>query len=179
MIYLTAMSGILESENRVGLKSGVTIVPVGGLDKVATFIALLKASKLNIACMLDSFTDQAGKQRVNDLIRHKIIKEKNIRFFDEFTTVGNEAEIEDLFEKSEYLDFFNAAFSESKKIKVSELPDPNGRVVPQINKLAGKDRFNHYRPANQVAKMGLEAKNLSPKTLDRFENLFKAINDLF
>ena len=75
------MSGILESENRVGLKSGVTIVPVGGLDKVATFIALLKASKLNIACMLDSFTDQAGKQRVNDLIRHKIIKEKNIRFF--------------------------------------------------------------------------------------------------
>ena len=117
LVYLTVMSGVLEAEKRVGLKTGITIVPVGGLDKIATFISLLKASKLNIACLLDSFTDQAGKQRVDDLIRHKIIKEKNIRFFDEFSLVPDEAEIEDMFDKAEYLNIFNDAFPASRNSK--------------------------------------------------------------
>lgn len=179
LIYLTIMSSILESEKRVSLKDGITIVPVGGLDKVATFISLLKASKLNIACLLDTFTDQAGKQRVDALIRAKIIKEKNIRFFDEFSSTKDEADIEDMFEKSEYLDFFNAAFSEFKDIKVSDIKNADKRVIPQINVLIGKDHYNHYRPANQLAKQGIKAVDFQPSTLDRFEVLFKAINELF
>ena len=179
LIYLTVMSGILESEKRVGLKDGITIVPVGGLDKVATFISLLKASKLNIACFLDTFTDQAGKQRVDDLIRLKIIKEKNIRFFDEFSSVKGESDIEDMFEKSEYIAFFNAAFSESKDIKETDITNTDKRIIPQINVLIGKDRYNHYRPANQLAKQGAKATDFTPATLDRFEAMFKAINSLF
>ena len=180
LIYLTVMSGILETQKRVGLKSGITIVPVGGLDKIATFISLLKASKLNIACMLDSFTDQAGKQRVDDLIRHKIIKEKNIRFFDEFSSVTKEAEIEDMFDKQEYLALFNATFTtEFKNLKESDIGDANKRIIPQINALIGKERYNHYRPANQLAKQGATAADFKATTLDRFEALFKAVNDLF
>jgi predicted ATP-dependent endonuclease of OLD family len=179
LIYLTVMSGVLESEKRVGLKDGITIVPVGGLDKVASFISLLKASKLNIACLLDTFTDQAGKQRVEDLIRIKIIKEKNIRFFDEFASVKNEAEIEDMFAKSEYLVFFNTAFPEHKDINASDIKDADKRIVPQITMIIGKDRYNHYRPANHLAKKGVKAADFDSNTLDRFEALFKALNALF
>ena len=179
LIYLTVMSGVLESEKRVGLRDGITIVPVGGLDKVATFISLLKASKLNIACLLDTFSDQAGKQRVDDLIRLKIIKEKNIRFFDEFSPVKSGADIEDMFEPSEYLRLFNAAFSELEDVKASDVGKTNERIIPQINALIRKERFNHYRPANQLAKQGAKAGDFQPTTLDRFEAMFRAVNALF
>jgi predicted ATP-dependent endonuclease of OLD family len=179
LIYLTVMSSVLESEKRIGLKDGITLVPVGGLDKVVTFISLLKASKLNIACLLDTFTDQAGKQRMDDLIRVKIIKEKSIRFFDEFSSIKDEADIEDMFEKSEYLGFFNAAFPEFKDIKASDIKNADKRIIPQINVLIGKERYNHYRPANQLAKQGAKAADFKASTLDRFEDLFKVVNSLF
>ncbi|KZZ85602.1 ATP-dependent nuclease [Bacillus sp. SJS] len=84
LLYLTVMSSVLESNGRTGLKENVTIVPVGGLDKVSSFISLLRGSKLNVVCLLDSFTDQKGKRKVEDLIMQRIIKAKNIRFFDDF-----------------------------------------------------------------------------------------------
>ena len=64
LIILTAISGILESENRTFLRNDITIVPTGGLEKVATFISLLRGSKLEIACLLDSYTDQKGKAKL-------------------------------------------------------------------------------------------------------------------
>ena len=146
---------------------------------MVSFIALLKASKLNIACLLDTFTNQAGKQRVDDLIRHKIIKDTHIRFFDEFASVKNKADVEDMFEKEEYLSFFNGAFPEIKAIKSSDIAKADSQIVPQINEKIGKERYNHYRPANHLAKTGAKAISFKPATLDRFEAMFKALNALF
>jgi predicted ATP-dependent endonuclease of OLD family len=181
LIYLTILSNILEIEGREHLEENITIVPVGGLDKVTTFISLLRGSKLNVACLLDTFTDQKGKQRVDDLIQHKIIKDKHIRFFDEFANNGKQvADIEDLFDKEEYLKLFNAAFNkEYAKIKASDLDNSLDTIVKQINKAIGKDRFNHYRPANKLNQMGVDGKYFSAKTLDNFENMFAEINKLF
>jgi len=180
LIYLTILSSILEADKRIGLKEGVTIVPVGGLDKVSTFISLLRGSKLNVMCLLDTFTDQKGKQKVDDLIRHKIIKDKNIRFFDEFASNNNSvADIEDLFSKNEYLEFFNLAFEgEYPKIKIEDLDTNLDTVIKQINKVIGKDRFNHYRPANKLNQMGVDKSFFSKLTLDNFEKMFIEINKL-
>lgn len=181
LIYFTVISSILEAEKRTSLKDNITIVPVGGLDKVSTFISLLRGSKLNIVCLLDSFTDQKGKQKVDDLIRHKIIKEKHIRFFDEFTNNGKTtADIEDLFEKEEYIKLFNSAFDkEYPEIKLADLDTSIDTILKQINKVIGKDRFNHYRPANKLNQLGVDKKYFDPKTLDRFEKMFVEINKLF
>lgn len=180
LIYLTLISNILEIENRNFLKNDITIMPVGGLDKVSTFISLLRGQKLNIACILDSFTDQKGKQRVEDLITHKIIKEKNIRFFDEFS--NNEkrtADIEDLFSKPDYLKFFNSTFKdELGEIKISDLDNTQDTIIKQITKHIGK-KFNHYRPANKLNTLGADSKYFSKETLDNFEKLFIEINKLF
>jgi predicted ATP-dependent endonuclease of OLD family len=181
LIYLTFFSGILQAEKRAFLREDVTIVPVGGLDKVTTFISLLRGSKLGVACLLDTFTDQKGKQKVQDLVAQKIIKEKHIRFFDEF--IGGEtkvADIEDLFKKEEYLKYFNLAFSgEHPELKVSDLDAKLQTTIKQINRAIGKDRFNHYRPASRLIQMGPKVADFSKETLDRFEQVFVEINKLF
>lgn len=180
LLYLTVLSSVLETEKREGLRENITIVPIGGMDKVASFISLLRGSKLNIVCLLDSFSNQKGKQRIDDLIKNTIIKERNVRYYDEFVkTANNKADIEDLFEKSEYLDFFNKAFTEFKDIVVADLDNKLPNILQQINKLIKKDHFNHYRPANQLARMSVNSKYFSKGSLDRFESMFKEINKLF
>lgn len=155
-------------------------MPVGGLDKVSTFISLLRGSKLNVACLLDTFTDQKGKQKVDDLIMYKIIKEKNIRFFNEFANNGKStADIEDLFTKEEYLKLFNAAFDKEFSVKLSDLDATVVTIIKQINKAISKDRFNHYRPANKLNQVGADKSCFSAKTLDNFEKIFTEINKLF
>lgn len=181
LLYLTIMSNILEINKKTGLKDSITIVPVGGLDKVSTFISLLRGQKLNVVCLLDTFTDQKGKQKVDDLIRYKIIKDKNIHFFDEFANNGSKmADIEDLFTKEEYVTIFNAAFDqEYPTIKVSDLDNSLETIIKQINKVIGKERFNHYRPANKLSQMGVDRTFFSTNTLDNFEKMFIEVNKLF
>ncbi|WP_066230148.1 AAA family ATPase [Metabacillus fastidiosus] len=180
LLYLTVMSGLLETEGRTGLENNITIVPVGGLDKVSSFISLFRGSKINVVCLLDSFTDQKGKKKVEDLIMHRIIKEKNIRFFDEFTDIeGSHSDIEDLFEKEEYINLFNMTFDEYDDITLEQLDPKINQVIKQINKIIGKSRFNHYRPSNKLTQLGMDASDFSTGTLDRFENMFKEINKLF
>ncbi len=178
LIYLIMMSSMLESNGKDGLREDVTIVPVGGLDKVTSFISLLRGQKLDLVCLLDSFTDQKGKKRLEDLVKQKIIRGKDILFFDQFSEIdGDIADLEDLFDKSEYLKFFNGAFTELDKIKaLSEEMKP---VIPQINTLLGTSRFNHYRPANFANSQGYKIKDFSEDTLRRFEEMFKEVNKRF
>ena len=180
LLYLTIMSAVLQDSGRKGLNEGVTIVPVGGLDKVSTFISLLKGSKLNVVCFLDSFRDNKGKQKVDDLIKTKIIKSRNIRFANEFA-IGNDkiADLEDLFAKEDFIKIFNGAFSEHNDLKVSELDENLSQIIPQINKAINKDRFNHYRPAYHLVRSGVDKSFFLEDTLNCFENLFKEINKLF
>lgn len=181
LLYLTFFSNLLHSQKRTGLQDDITIVPVGGLDKVTTFISLLRGSKLGVACLLDTFVDQKGKQKVQDLISQKIIKDKHIRFFDEFVENSNNvADIEDLFDKDEYLKYFNLAFAgEYQEIKVSDLDNSMPTILKQINKVIGKDRFNHYRPANKLNQLSPKASDFSKWTLDRYEKIFIEINKLY
>ncbi len=176
LIVLTALSGILEADGREGLRSDITIVPTGGLEKVATFISLLRGSKLDIACLLDSYNDAKGKAKMEKMIEEKIINKNKIRFFDEFVDGNKQADMEDLFSKSDYLKLFNSAFTDITDIKESDLNDKIERIIIQINKHIGKDRFNHYRPANEMLKLAVDKDFFSDETIDNFEKLFKEIN---
>jgi predicted ATP-dependent endonuclease of OLD family len=179
LIYLTIMSNILDASGRTGLREDITLVPTGGLDKVTAFISLIRGQKLKIACLLDTFTDQKGKARLDNLIQKKIVQRNKICFFDEFSSIdSDQADIEDLFEKEEYLKIFNAAFSEHKDLKVKELDINTKQIISQINKALGIKNFNHYRPANELNKMSIDSSFFSSATLDRFERVFKTANSL-
>ena len=87
--------------------------------------------------------------------------------------------MEDIFTKNEYLTLFNKAFSENEDISESDLNPKIKRIIIQINKKLNTDRFNHYRPANTLARKGVGAEFFSEETRERFENIFYKINKLF
>ena len=178
LVYLTVISEKLKELDKNYLDESITIIPVGGLDKVSTFISLLRGNKLKVACFLDTFTDQKGKSRMTDLFREKIIKENNVRFVDEFNTNLTSAEFEDLFSADEYISLFNKSFSEFADIDTTKINDEIS-IIPNINKLIGKSRFNHYTPANYLSKHTEILDSLSEQTIERFDNIFKTINKLF
>jgi predicted ATP-dependent endonuclease of OLD family len=179
LLYLTIMSSILQVAGRTGLDSKITIVPTGGLDKVSTFISLLRGNSLNIVCLLDTFKDSKGKARLEDMIEQKIISRKKIKFFHEFLTDYSTADIEDLFTKEDYLKIYNDAFLD-KQIKLADL---NIKIKPTLMQISDflklTDGFNHYRPANKLASKGVEAKYFDKITIDNFEKVFIEVNKLF
>jgi predicted ATP-dependent endonuclease of OLD family len=178
--YLTFMSNLLESEGREGLRDDVTIIPVGGLDKVVSFVSLLRGSKLKISCLLDTFNNAKGAQRLDGLIQSKIIKDKHVRFFDEFAGDNYEkADIEDLFEKTEYLHILGEALPDHNGIAVSDLDDKKQTILLQLKAVLGGKGFNHYKPSQSLLGMGLTANFFSKDTLDRFEKVFVEINKLY
>jgi predicted ATP-dependent endonuclease of OLD family len=177
LVYLQIMSNVLDNKKREGLNSKITIMPTGGLDKVATFISLLRGSELDIVCLLDTFTDAQGKAKLDAMIEHKIIAKSKVKFFDEFLDNHTYADIEDLFSKEDYLKIYNAAFE--KDIKVGDLNAKINQILLQIKKYLDITGFNHYKPANHLATLGVGADYFSSQTLDNFEKVFKAINKLF
>jgi predicted ATP-dependent endonuclease of OLD family len=179
LIYLQTMSTILESAGKEGLKSDITIVPTGGLEKVATFISLLRGNELKNVSLLDSYTDPKGKAKLDNLIAQKIINEKNILFFHDFIENRKKADIEDLFTTKEYLTFFNETFKDYADINESDLNADIESILLQISKHLKIDRFNHYRPANLLAQKGLSVRDFEKQTLENFEKVFTKINKLF
>jgi predicted ATP-dependent endonuclease of OLD family len=180
LIYLQYMSAILESAGKTGLPHDITIVPTGGLEKVTTFISLLRSNDLQIVCLLDSFTDPKGKAKLDNMIAQKIINQKNIRFFNEFLENKKRADIEDLFTKNDYLKLFNKSFEKKyAEVKIENLNIDIEQILIQINQCLRTDHFNHYIPANQLSKSGFSINNFDNETISNFEKVFVELNKLF
>jgi hypothetical protein len=55
--------------------------------------------------------------------------------------------------------------------------DPNiPQIVQQIAHAIGRERYNHYRPANALATVGVSPDFFQKATLDIREAVFKKIN---
>ncbi|QXB23312.1 AAA family ATPase [Lelliottia amnigena] len=179
LIYLQVISALLQEKKKTGLRDDITIVPVGGLEKVATFISLLRGSKLNVVCLLDSLTDQSSKTKIERLISDKILKKQNVMYFDSFIDNKSVADIEDLFAEGDYIKLFNEAFKDEYFVDKGEMDSSIERIVVRIARKINKERFNHYRPANHFAKTYHDLKNLSEETIKNFEAVITAINKSF
>jgi predicted ATP-dependent endonuclease of OLD family len=190
LLYLKAMSSLLEAQGRVGLREEVTIVPTGGLDKVVTFVALLGANGLKIAIL----HDYRGKpeQKLEELVKQKMIASKallDVSKFRDLASIGKSgqaSDIEDLLPVSLYLDYFNRTFSqhlESKKVVETDLP-AGDRILERIERYLAdtgiqvrpSGGFNHYAVASLF--VSSPPGSLDVNTLVRFESLFKAVNAL-
>ncbi|WP_044133563.1 AAA family ATPase [Verrucomicrobium spinosum] len=191
LLYLKIASTILESMMLTGLQNDITIVPVGGLDKVATFVALLAANDLKLAVL----HDYAGNpdQRLSDLSRQKLILEKailNVSQFRDANKVGVNSipsDIEDLFESKLYLELFSKTFEKQLAGKMpveADLP-PGDRIVCRLErwlidndlKLRPSGGFNHYLVALTLASK--PPKTLHGDSLKRFDALFRTLNGIY
>ena len=174
LVYLNHFSTILKDMGKEGLSDDVTIVPVGGADKIATFISLMRGNELSTVFLLDTFTDQGAEVRLKRMVEQKIIADKKILYYHSIIE-QTFADIEDLFSKEEYLTLYNGAFGAS--VQISDL-DMDRPIMSQLKRLNGNKSFNHYSPANYMAK-NIGTLSFSEETIGRFEKLFSMVNSKF
>lgn len=195
LLYLRYFSELLASEGRNGLSDEIVIVPTGGLDKVATFVALLGANQLELVVVHD--WSRSPEQRLQDLVHRKIIGAKQILNFGMFRD-GKKAppsaprldtDVEDFFNDALYLKYFNIAYKRElggTSLGVRMLPKGD-RLVSRISRALAENGlevrpsggFNHYRVASAFTSNPPARKDIQDAVLDRFEALFLEINRLF
>ncbi len=185
LIVLQHMGALLEATGKQGLGDAI-LVPVGGLDKLVTFVALLGSNKLKLAVLHDRAS--GPHQKLEDLIRQKLIERKRVLDFSMFLDpVPSEADIEDLLPADAYIAAFNQAYARELNgltLTVAELGS-QPRMIERINQwLKAKDitllkdgGFNHYRVAQAVLP-ALTAATLKPDELERFERLFYKVGEV-
>lgn len=182
------MSKIVENKGGDGLNNNITIVPVGGLSNVATFVSLLGSNGLNFAII----HDYNGKpdQKLESLIQQKLLKKKSVFNFSQFRDISKLGEnsiptdVEDLIDPDVYLKLFCEVYNKKLNgatIDDTQLPAGN-RIVQRIEKYLSDNSikirpsggYNHYAVAAAFATHTPD--NLSETTLKRFTELFEEIN---
>lgn len=185
LILLQHMAALLEAGGKQGLGEAI-LVPVGGLDKLATFVALLGANKLKLVVLHDRAS--TPHQKLDDLIRQKLIERKRVLDFSLFLDPApNEADIEDLLPVDAYISAFNKAYAKELNgvgLTAGELGS-QPRMIERINQwlkakgiaLLKDGGFNHYRVAQAILP-ALTAETLQPQALARFEKLFVKVAEV-
>lgn len=178
LLYLQSISCLLDENGMEGLNKEWVITPVGGSDKIPTFVSLLGSQEgITIATLID--IQNKDRQAIENLYKKKLLKKKNVITFADFTET-EEADIEDMFELKFFLKIFNDEFSKElhRPIKTNDLKSGSQRVIVKMEDYL-KRSFNHYRPARYFAEnINNLAEEISSETLERFEKAFKEINKL-
>ena len=181
LLYLQTMSGVLQKMGELGLSEKWTVTPVGGSDKVPTFVALLGAQRtMNVAALLD--VQKKDRQKIENIFKNKLLQQKKVLTYADFLC-ANEADVEDLFDPKFYLSLVNGVFGSS--MALSHLKDRHPRILCRIKGYLEKHplpenvKFNHYRPACYFSsKIDSLAEKVDGETLDRFRRVFEKLNDL-
>ena len=184
LLYLNWISQELKSRKRVGLVPKWTITPVGGIDKIGSFIALFGGNKINVA----AFTDfQKGhKNKIRQLKESDLLKKGQI-FSAEMFVSQDEADTEDIFGREFYFALVNQAYELPKKHQLdSSTTHTDDRVVEEVVKHFASlpstvAEYNHYFPSKWLLENGSEFIKTLPNidvALDNFEKLFKTLNAL-
>ena len=184
LLYIQTISAVLFGSGRVGLSPAWTITPVGGADKVPTFVAMIGSQKsLRLATLID--LEKSHMQMIEKLYKRQLLKRNHIFTFADFTG-RPAADIEDMFELDFYLGLVNEEFRGQlpNVITSAELNTRHPRCLAAIEEYLQKrplrsGSFNHYRPARFFTEnVGRLAKYISADTLNRFEGAFKTLNAL-
>ena len=188
LVYLKYFSSILESKNMESLDPNITIVPVGGLDKLSTFIALLGGNDLQFTVLHDY--NNKPDPKLESLKKERLIKENKIlhygMFRDSKQKIFLNSDVEDMLEPKLYLHIFNSAYKQELNgttIVENDLPTGD-RIVERLNRFL-KERaivlrpsggYNHYMIANHLMTKSVPASKIDKKTIERFKVLFQTIN---
>lgn len=188
LVLLQAMSRVVESAGGKGLNSNITIVPVGGLSNVATFISLLNGNGLKFAVLHDY--NGRPDQKLDSLVQQKLLNKKQVFNFSQFRDLANigdnttASDLEDLLDVPTYLDFFNEAFAkELKGTTITEPALPQGdRIVQRLEKYLAAEGvkvrqspgYNHYAVA--AAFTSAVPERVEEEVIQRFSALFDAVN---
>ena len=181
LLYIQTVSALLQRRGKTGLSPNWTITPVGGSDKVSTFVSLIGAQpNLNIAVLIDY--QKKDQQKIENLYKTKLLKQNQVLTYVNFVK-GSEADIEDMFDPDFYLNLVNLEFETS--LTIDDLPKGLPRIIRRLeeyfadNPLSKNVKFNHYRPALYFSQniQSLEIA-LTESQFNRFQEAFDVLNKL-
>ncbi|MDQ3705533.1 MAG: ATP-binding protein [Chloroflexota bacterium] len=228
MLYLKYFSALLDKQRRTALRGDVTVVPMGGLGRLSTFMALLDAGEAELA-VLSSNTDHVsanangnGDTTGGDHSMSDTLTERRVLSYAMFrpeekasgksggskgsnasngsssgngtgtltaSAVDSTASIEDLLSPGLYLKLFNAAYKEElggQTVDERDLPPGDGirsrlsqYVLEKGLQLSQSGIYDPYVVASHLVSNPLPPSKIDAGTLNRFEQLFQAVNDLY
>ena len=182
LLYLQVMTGVLQAAGREGLSTGWTITPVGGSDKVPTFVALLGSqTRMNIATLIDF--QEKDRQAIENMWRRKLVQKKQVLTYADFVD-AREADVEDVIGTPFYLELVNAEYAAALGEPVAErdLKSKHPRITVRLKEHFAENprisgvAFNHYRPARYLAEKVGDL-TVPSAVLDRFERICSAVNE--
>lgn len=188
ILYLKALSSELIRRRREGLDPVWVLCPSGGLDKIQAFVSLFAGNDLDVVALSD-FAKKDTK-KVEAMRRSQILKAGGLLTIHDFCG-KEEADVEDLFEADLFAVIVNGAYSLSPTngLDGSSLDAADPATVRFVKKAEAYFRtlpdtiptFDHFTPAAWLIENLSLLSPSSPSvdtTLDRAEQLFKAINAL-
>lgn len=170
--YLRIMSEHLRVLGRNCLDQRWRVISTHGATNMPAFVSLF--SELDVTLLVDGTSKSIGK--LETLIRAKTLSRRRVITTDKFASM-EPSDIEDLFTPGEYLKLYNGAFGTS--VKVSDLTGKD-RIISRIGRAAGESFREHGRPAEYLVRLADRGKflnSLSDGTIERWDNLFKEINN--
>lgn len=184
MLYLRALSDQLDREGRTSLSEKWTLTPVGGIGKVAAFVALLAPqSGMNVAVLLD--VHKQDRRLVEELYKKKLLKKKKVLTYADVLN-REEADVEDLFAREFYVSLVNREYCQELRepLKISIINEHVPRTVVAVEQYfvenpLNRGIFGHYRPARYFFEnIGTLWSEISDDTKDNVECLFSQTNAL-
>jgi len=181
ILYLQLLSELAVAADKEGLDPKWVVVPVGGADKLATFVSLLGANQLNLAVLMD-ISNKDG-QRIQRLKDTGYLGKDSLLTFGQFLD-RKDADVEDLFEESFYLQLVNGAYKGklTSSLKMADIKTGSPRITVRVGdalKQQDISGFNHYLPSVFLLKnqATLLAK-VPASTIDKAVEIFSALNAL-
>lgn len=184
-MVLQTISALLDRLGKTSLSPKWTITPVGGTDKVPTFVAILRSQKgMTTATLID--IQAKDRQLIENLYKKKLLKKQNVITYADFLGRG-EADLEDMFGDEFYLQLVNKEYEASlqKPVTVDDIKNGHPRLLVRLaeyfehNPMKGNITFSHYRPARYfVDCIGVLERDLPETTIENFDKVFSTLNKL-
>jgi len=185
-LILEAFSKICKEEGltHIELDNGeISIIPVGGAEKMPYFSTLLSKENLDFVVLLDH--DSEGRKIKKELIEKFEIKENLILTLDKITeNPGEDAEIEDLIDFELYLQAVNIAYKKifkeklnKEKIEASELERPNFSGLKKYfrkKKIGQSGKIDKIKVAKALISI-LPETEINKQTLSKWVSLFNSL----
>lgn len=187
ILYLQVLSQALTKRRRIGIDPKWTLCPSGGIDKIAPFVRLFGGNRINMAVLSD--IANGDKTKIENLKKAEILKAGHFYTCADFTNQA-ESDVEDLFDPDLFVEMLNGAYKPPAANAVTKSAlmavAPTSRIVKKAEALfklmpATVAEFDHFGASRWLLENPSVLDADTPtvnSTLERFEEVFKAFNNL-
>jgi energy-coupling factor transporter ATP-binding protein EcfA2 len=184
VLYLKWFSRELQLQGRAHLSPSWSLVPIGGLDSIAPFVALFAGQEQQIAVLTDGL--MTHPRRLDGLWERGLLQFGRI-LRPALYTDREDAQLEDLLGRSLYRELVTGAYGlEESAVLDQGLPADGRRLVAEVEAYFASmppwaPRFDSFAPAAYLFENTATLRSTLPDlndALDRFEKLFRDLHSL-